>query len=88
MPRLLHRASGSKLLQAQRYKAGVRPTICRKEKAAGADLIKIFASESIRKGGGMTSFATNPSTSQRVGKPESVIPIRGLSFPLAALTNG
>src|SRR3954453_8068251 len=44
-------------LEGQGDKTGTPDQIrefIRKQKAAGADLIKIFASESIRKGGGMT----------------------------------
>ena len=44
-------------LEGQGEKTGTPDEIrafVRKQKAAGADLIKIFASESIRKGGGMT----------------------------------
>ncbi len=44
-------------LEGKREKTGTPDEIrafVRKQKAAGADLIKIFASESIRKGGGMT----------------------------------
>jgi imidazolonepropionase-like amidohydrolase len=44
-------------LEGQHEKTGTPDEIrafVRKQKAAGADLIKIFASESIRKGGGMT----------------------------------
>jgi len=53
-PRIL---TSAEPLEGQGEKTGTPDEIrafIRKQKAAGADLIKIFASESIRKGGGMT----------------------------------
>lgn len=53
-PRIL---TAGEPLEGQGEKSGTPEQIreyIRKQKAAGADLIKIFASESIRKGGGMT----------------------------------
>ena len=53
-PRIL---TSAQPLEGQGEKTGTPEEIrayIRKQKAAGADLIKIFASESIRKGGGMT----------------------------------
>jgi len=53
-PRIL---TSAEPLEGQGEKTGTPEEIrafIRKQKAAGADLIKIFASESIRKGGGMT----------------------------------